>query len=84
MRNHYGESFQDFCYECCNCQLEARGSDKLICITFGGGVVWDPKERACSKMFNVPFRGIRPRIETLYDQLYLSDTEPGQISLFDI
>lgn len=86
MRKAHGEMVLDTCRECCNCQKETRENSKLICIAFGGGVAWDPNERACANMFNVAFRGLRPRQRTLYDYLGYGnkkdETPVEQVSLF--
>lgn len=60
MRKECGELYSEHCNDCCNCQRQTRGKDAKACIAYGIEYIWDPSERACG-LFNVPFRGIRPR-----------------------
>lgn len=89
MRKQYGEKYGERCRYCCNCQRLHKEDVLPGCIAFGGEMYWDRNEVACEFMFNRPFRGIRPRIKPLFDQLYGDqlehvDKETLQFSLFEV
>lgn len=86
MRKAYGEMYSECCRDCCNCQLQIRGKDEKVCIAYGMEFVWDPSEKACG-LFNIPFRGIRPKRRTVsefYNKKHKKESANGvkQFSLF--
>ena len=60
MRREYGENLCECCADCCNRQRISHDEPKMICIAYGRNLSWDSKEIACG-LFNIPFRGLRPR-----------------------
>lgn len=66
MRKEYGERIIHFCRDCCNRQLNNRTERVMVCIAFDNETAWPENERACN-LYNVPFRGIRPKLMPLGD-----------------
>lgn len=60
MRREYGENLCESCSDCCNRQRMNRNDAKMICIAYGGELSWSGTETACG-LFNIPFRGLRPK-----------------------
>ena len=60
MRKEFGERCCDRCGECCNRQYKSRTEKIMVCIAYDDETKWDRAEIACG-LFNVPFRGIRPK-----------------------
>ena len=85
MRKEFGENPGYRCCHCCNYQKKDRKDDEhLVCIAYDSKGEWDPSETACG-LFNVPFRGLRPRRRELIES-YKKDEEqtpdPTQSSFF--
>lgn len=60
MRREYGENQCECCADCYNMQLMNHDTPKMICIAYGGNLSWNGTEIACG-LYNIPFRGLRPR-----------------------
>ena len=60
MRREYGENLCECCADCCNRQRISHDEPKMICIAYGRNLLWNGMEIACG-LFNIPFRGLRPR-----------------------
>lgn len=88
MRQEYGEKICDQCGDCCNRQLKSRKEKTMICIAYDNETPWERHERACG-LFNVPFRGIRPKRTPLGEYLERKtrhrpqENTEEQASLFD-
>ena len=85
MRKEYGENPSERCIFCCNYQKKSReDNEHLVCIAYDSEGEWDPNQIACG-LFNVPFRGIRPRRRELiefYSKPVNKEPEGDQMSLF--
>lgn len=86
MHHEYGESIINTCGDCCNCQKADRNKPDLICIAYGSSATWNKNFKACEKMFNYPFRALRPRVKALDERSAskrdMSKEIDNQISLF--
>ena len=60
MRREYGENLCECCADCCNRQRIKHDESKMVCIAYGRKLSWNGMETACG-LFNIPFRGLRPR-----------------------
>ena len=60
MRKEYGENLCEICSDCCNRQRLNHDEPKMVCIAYGRNLSWNGMETACG-LFNIPFRGLRPR-----------------------
>ena len=85
MQKEYGTNSMHVCRECCNYQKQAKGKPECICIAYGNDVIWDGNTRACAKLFNYPFRNLRPKrrqLEEMYPEHKIQKSDTSQISLF--
>ena len=73
MRREYGDYSCEICFACCNRQKKNREEQTKVCIAFSNDVPWDGAESACG-LFNIPFRGIRPKRLPLNDVINKAKT----------
>lgn len=86
MYETYGKSLTEKCRQCCNYQLKEKGGAEHICIAYSNTYKWDGMSQACQKLYNFPFRGIRPRLTPLENLFAQNTVRPsiieGQQRLF--
>lgn len=83
MRKEYGEKPANWCGQCCNCQAKCGVSK--VCIAWSDTLPWNEDLRACG-LFNVAFRGLRPRRRPLHEmfepQRRQPEPSPEQSTMF--
>lgn len=83
MRKEYGYCEGCTCEQCCNCQRKERDKEENICIAYDPVMEWNGKEKACG-LFNIPFRGLRPKHKPLSRMfpVYPQNPDYQQLTLF--
>lgn len=88
MYAEYGDCPSAHCDTCCNFQSTAEANGAKACIAYGAWKAWDPNTYACG-IYNVAFRGLRPRrrpLGELYEKSKKTNTQETncQESIFTV